>query len=322
MPFPSIPYQRLSSGLWIRQNVSESVRPAFFWTGYEDWPYATHGGTILLVQFNHQVFGLTCRHIFGDGINRFEESNLFVPEVKLAKVGARNASIAEVCYPSSLKPDAIDTSISDLCLLRFSSDFGPSFFTCTAYVIDENTIATGFVGDELAVHGVLKEFTDFAVDPIEIGYCRLGFNDAGQLLHNPIARKAVAEYIKPPFSNLAGLSGAPVFNETKNALSGLVIKGRINERNECVIEYVDIYDIVKFLTAAERGDNDVFYRKSKPRPVTLKFGKDNLLGHAIVNWSWRTATVAQSNDSDTANHIIVDLDAPSKILSHQDLGRT
>jgi hypothetical protein len=58
--------QVLSSGLIIRQDFAEVVRPVFFQTEYEEFPYATHGGTLFPVVFRGRVYGVTCTHVFGD----------------------------------------------------------------------------------------------------------------------------------------------------------------------------------------------------------------------------------------------------------------
>jgi hypothetical protein len=38
--------QTLASGLTVRQDFSRAVRPVFFQTEFEEWLYATHGGTL------------------------------------------------------------------------------------------------------------------------------------------------------------------------------------------------------------------------------------------------------------------------------------
>ncbi|MGA7452190.1 MAG: hypothetical protein WBW73_13195, partial [Rhodoplanes sp.] len=58
--------QVLSSGLMIRQDFAEAVRPVFFQTESEEFLYATHGGTLFLVVFRGRVYGVTCAHVFGD----------------------------------------------------------------------------------------------------------------------------------------------------------------------------------------------------------------------------------------------------------------
>src|SRR5882757_8015263 len=54
----------LSSGLVIRQDFAAAIRPVFFQTEFEEFLYATHGGTLFLVSFRGKTYGLTCRHVF------------------------------------------------------------------------------------------------------------------------------------------------------------------------------------------------------------------------------------------------------------------
>src|SRR6266852_9221072 len=58
--------QTLRSGIALQQDFRDSVRFVMFETGLEGWEYATHGGTAFVVNFHGKLFGLTCRHCFGD----------------------------------------------------------------------------------------------------------------------------------------------------------------------------------------------------------------------------------------------------------------
>ena len=82
--------QVLASGLIIRQDFTEAVRPVFFQTEYEEFLYATHGGTLFLVVFRGRVYGVTCAHVFGD----FPHGRLFVAQVKRAQKGSSDMSPA------------------------------------------------------------------------------------------------------------------------------------------------------------------------------------------------------------------------------------
>jgi hypothetical protein len=43
-----------------------SIRAIFFQTPYEDYPHATHGGTLFIVKYRGRPYGVTCKHVFGD----------------------------------------------------------------------------------------------------------------------------------------------------------------------------------------------------------------------------------------------------------------
>jgi hypothetical protein len=94
-----------------------SVRFPIFETGYEEWPYATEGGTLFLVTFRERVFALTCRHVLGS----FDWRQLRVTE---AKFGKMFAPIRGLVYPSDPKGEAIDTDILDIALIEFAPEVG------------------------------------------------------------------------------------------------------------------------------------------------------------------------------------------------------
>ena len=59
--------QRLSTGITVRQDFKDSVRFVFFWTGFEGWEYATHGGTAFVVNFRGRPFALLDAASHDDG---------------------------------------------------------------------------------------------------------------------------------------------------------------------------------------------------------------------------------------------------------------
>src|SRR5258708_10626837 len=82
----------LSSGLIIRQDFAEAVRPVFLQTAYEEFLYATHGGTLFLVVYRGRVYGVTCAHVFGD----FPHGKLFVTQKKLAQKGSMPGHVTQL----------------------------------------------------------------------------------------------------------------------------------------------------------------------------------------------------------------------------------
>ncbi len=147
--------QTLSSGLLIEQDLKAAVRPALFQTDYENFLYATHGGTLFIVSFKGRPYALTCGHIIKD----FEFGRLFITADKFAKRGAKPATLKGLCYPSAPRDGAVDTDVVDICVVEFADTVDVSFFNSTAYVIEPKTVATSKRGDKLRVFGVLKEKT-------------------------------------------------------------------------------------------------------------------------------------------------------------------
>jgi hypothetical protein len=230
--------QKLSSGILVRQDIGDAVRPVFFQTDYEEFLYATHGGTLFVVRFRGRIYALTCNHVFKD----FPTGRLFVVNNKHAEKGSLPARIEGVRFASNLKGAAIDTDIGDVCLIEFSDQNPPDFFGDSPCVIDEKTISTSAIGHELLVAGVLKEKTSIAPPDLHIGYCNLQMRDDGPTDNDPVLRKASALFSEPEFKTVTGISGSPVFDKTTSALCGMVVRGGMNG-HECHIHYVDIFDI-------------------------------------------------------------------------------
>lgn len=260
--------QKLTSGLLVWQNIADAVRPVFFQTDYEDFLYATHGGTLFVVRFRGRVYALTCNHVFKD----FLPSRLFVVNEKHAQKGSMPARIEGIRYPSNPRGAAVDTDIGDVCLVEFSDENPTDFFGDTPYIIDEKTVATSNIGNELSVAGVLKEKSSIEDNTITAGYCYLQLKDGGPHGHDPILRKASALFREPSFSTVTGISGAPVFDETAKALCGMVVRGGMNDVS-CEIIYVDMFDILQLLDGVSAGADNTYYAKTisiaarPPKPI-------------------------------------------------------
>ncbi|MDR3450453.1 MAG: hypothetical protein P4M15_12045 [Alphaproteobacteria bacterium] len=252
--------QKLSSGIYIKQDFSDAVRFVFYQTNDTAYPYATHGGTAFLINYRRRIYGLTCHHVFG----AFEHHQLVITDAKRPLRGARVAKITGIFELSAASSDTSETDILDVCIIEFSEDTGSSFFKESAYVIDINTVATSEKGHKLIVSGVLNSKSYIADPAIEPGYCRLEFMDNGRQTSDPTTRQAIAEYHTPTFDSIDGISGAPVYDETSNALCGMVVRGSMNQ-TKCTINYIDIYDIIKALDAAHNGKPKASYQKTVDR---------------------------------------------------------
>ena len=251
--------QILSSGIWVEQDLNAAVRPALFQTDYEDFLYATHGGTLFIISFKGRPYALTCGHIFKD----FELERLVIAGDKFPQKGDPPAKVKEKCFPSAPRGDAVDTDVVDLCAVAFSDTVGVSFFNGAAYIIEPKTVATSKSNDKLRVFGVLKDKTHIDPPDILIGYCDLEFTDAGVPGSDPILRMAKARFLTPQINDITGISGAPVLNETANALCGMVVRGGMTG-NECTIYYIDITDIIALLEGIDRRATNLDYSKPSP----------------------------------------------------------
>jgi hypothetical protein len=248
--------QTLSSGLVVQQDFSESVRAVFFQTEFEDFLYATHGGTLFLVSFRGRVYALTCKHVFGD----FPEGTLFITQEKQGIKGSKPAPVAGAVFPSAPVGEAVGTDVTDICVIQFADDMAPDFFKGGPYIIDENTVGTSKAGHQLLVAGVLKDKTQIIPPDITMGFCLLELRDAGPYPSDPFLRHAEAQFSNPAFDNVTGISGAPVFDQTASVLCGMVVRGGM-VGNHCSIKYIDIFDITKLLEGVSNQAERAFYTK-------------------------------------------------------------
>jgi hypothetical protein len=168
-------------------------------------------------------------------------------------------------YPSAHRRDAVDTDITDLCVVEFSNEVTPDFFFGTAFPIDDHHAATANVGDALTVRGMLKNITSIDGHDIAVHWCRLEFTDLGPS-SDPTLRLAVGVYEAPQFDSVTGLSGAPVFNEVGQKLCGMVVRGGM-EGNACTVRYIDVFDIIRLLEAVVAGHEETDYSKQLARAV-------------------------------------------------------
>jgi hypothetical protein len=238
----------------IRQDVANSVRFVFFETGFEEWFYATEGGTAFVVSYRGKPYGLTARHV----LKGFQWQQLVITE---KKQGTKAAGIKAVYYPSAPNPNTVDTEVLDVLLIEFGPEVGPAYFEGTAYILDPRTIATSQDGHALLVAGVLKEQTEITETELAPQFCQLEFIDSGATRSDPTLRHAFSEFANPNFTAITGLSGSPVFDVTTNALCGMVVRGGMNG-NRCDIRYVDIFDIMQLIEGVHAGKSAANYTKS------------------------------------------------------------
>jgi hypothetical protein len=259
--------QVLASGLIVRQDFSDAVRAIFFQTEYEEFPYATDGGTLFVINFRGRRYGLTCKHAFGT----FDPRQIFITQDKLGVRGTKPAPIKGRYFPSAPIDEAVETDVVDLCAIDFEDDISSDFFGGAPYIIDEGTVGTSKLGHRLLVAGALKAKSEIMAPDITIGYCNLEFRDSGASTFDPFLRQAIAQFRRPEFDSVTGISGSPVFDQTANVLCGMVARGTMAE-DRCTIYYIDIADIVRFLEGINAGAASIYYTKFVERRVSLSSG--------------------------------------------------
>ncbi|MFG1184821.1 hypothetical protein [Xanthobacter aminoxidans] len=246
-------FQRLQSGLLIRQDFRKSVRNVFFDTGYPEFPFSTYGGTIFVVYFDKKCYAITCRHVLKD----FEWIQVAIAN----KRGGRwLAGVDSVISASSPQADAVDSEILDVAILELSNTAGLSFFSDNLYIIDVNTVSRSQFGDALSIYGSLKANSFFSNDAMRPVYVLIHGVDFPESSHDFTLRCARANVTNPEIKDLVGLSGSPVYNMSRSSLSGMVVRAGIKD---CIATfwYIDIYDIMQLLCAGHRGEADLKYNK-------------------------------------------------------------
>jgi hypothetical protein len=245
--------QTLASGIIVRQDFRTATRFAFFVTGTEEWPYATHGGTLFVVLYRGRPYGLTCRHVFGT----FNWGQLVITA---EQYGGGAVRLSQIAYPSEPRADAIDTDVLDVAVVLFADDVDATFFKGSAYLLDEKTVTTSRPGDALRVHGTLKTHSEITETEIAPKFCLLELVDDTPFSHDPTLRRGFGVFDQPEFADVVGLSGSPVFNVTQSALCGMVVRGTLRD-NMCTLWYVDIFDVCKLLEAVHAGHATTDYQK-------------------------------------------------------------
>jgi hypothetical protein len=109
---------------------------------------------------------------------------------------------------------------------------------------------------------MLKDASVIDGPDISISWCRLEFRDRGPSA-DPFLRQAHAGYASPEFTNLTGISGAPVFSANTGKLRGMVVRGGTDGKL-WTIHYIDVFDIIVLLEAVVAGHDAADYAKSIP----------------------------------------------------------
>lgn len=241
-----------------RQDFSEAARFVFFASDIPEFPFWTPGATAFVVNFQARPYVVTCGHAL-DQADRNDE-----PVITNTKFGNTAVRAKRVHRVHDLDGEQLDADMADVVTLAFDDNVAIEAFAGTAYVVDEKTVGTSEHGDDLLVHGALKERSYISETEISPHFATFEFSDAGATSEDPFIREAVAEFRDADFQSLAGLSGSPVFNDTRQQLCGMVVRGGI-AGPICRIRYVDIFDIVKLLESIHSDNARVTYNKTVAR---------------------------------------------------------
>jgi len=230
------------------QLFESSVRPVFFETGLEDFFYATHGGTLFLVEFMGRPYGITCGHVFGD----FKPGTIVVGQDQVPKKGCKAAGIKGIWHPTNPTGEAVDSDVLDMAVLDFHEGIATDFFRGSAYLLDGDTAGSSEKGHFLQVFGTLKSQTKIEPPNIIWGFGHMDFYDRGESTSDAVLRVGEGKWVESTIDNITGISGAPVMDRTTGKLCGMVVRGRVESGN-AIIYFIDILDIIHFLNSSIGG---------------------------------------------------------------------
>ena len=238
----------------VPKEIADSVRFVCFETHLEDFRLATNGGTAFVVRYKGTPFGITCRHV----LNGFDIDDLVITD---ARFGQKVAGVSGMYYPGNLKDDFEASDLDDVCVIAFHRQDG-NFFDC-AYDLDRLTAATSEPANRLIATGFLKQKSSINPPHLFAGLCFLQFTDAGVAPFDHALRRGLATYSNPDFASISGMSGAPVYNLSNNALCGMLTRGGLQSDGACTVYFIDVFDIIQFLDAVSAGSDKVSYLKDR-----------------------------------------------------------
>jgi hypothetical protein len=239
--------------------LKEASRFIMFETPYSGYEVATNCGTLFLVELEGTPYGLTARHNLHD----FCWSDLLVTDHRF---GTKTAGLRAVHYLQAAIAAAVGSDLSDLAIVCFSDTVTPAFFGGSAFNISQPFLALSDAGDDLLAYGNIAETSHLDNTEIHATFAELGFRDVGPNAADVVLRDAEALWDQSHITNLAGMSGGPVFNLTKGGLTGMMVRGGVTGLNSAKMHYIDIADIVRVLHAVHDNEPMGAYIKVIERP--------------------------------------------------------
>lgn len=240
--------------------LKSATRMPFFETGVEGWDYATYGGTVFLVEVEGKPYAITASHVRRD----FAWKELCITD---EKHGREIAGLKTVHHASDLVGDAEGTDFGDIAVIEFSDDVTTDFFAYL-YPLNAETTDRAETGDALIAYGSPKQMSEIDDETIKPVFAALGFVDTGPHAHDGFLRTAAGRWADPVLTSLSGMSGGPVFNTTKDVLSGVMIRGGVNGQNASA-KFIDIEDVMQLVGAIHSGKSGMTYLKTVKHPASI-----------------------------------------------------
>jgi hypothetical protein len=175
-------------------DFTKSARPILFYTGIDEFPLATYGGTAFVVSYIGRPYAITCKHVFKD----FDVRQLALFATQSPTHNPTSAKIKMFCYPSSPTGPSADSEVTDFCVIEFDDAVSTDFFEGGAYPLNEQTICSSATHDRLVLFGAVKEKIVITPHSVTVGFGGLEARDAGPSA-DYFVRYGVAQYLDPHF---------------------------------------------------------------------------------------------------------------------------
>lgn len=228
------------------QAIKDATRFVLFETDVPDFEIATHGGSMFVVKYKSVPYAITAKHNLHD----FSWVQLIVTNTRS---GMMTAGPSAIYYASEPTGAAEGSDILDIAVIEFADDVTPDFFKQTAYDLSPSSLAMSEPGDALIVYGALTEKSELVDRQIIPQFAELQFSDTGPAATDPVLRSAIAKWVGLDFRSIAGVSGAPVFNVTKDGVCGMTVRGTLRDDGTSIIYYIDMPDIFRLLDNIAAG---------------------------------------------------------------------
>lgn len=226
--------------------LRDAIRWVFFETDQAGWEYAWHGGTLFVVLFRGVPYGITAKHNRHD----FSWQQLCVTN---QRVGWRVAAINGIYYPTVVAGAHLDSDLGDVAVVEFGPEVGAAFFGGSIYQLEERSISLAGDGDNLTVYGVLSDQSSIDDRSISPSYATLGMEATRATATDPVLGHAIGQWRGHAFKSISGISGAPIFNESRGGLTGMVVRGTLQDNGVCNVWYVSIPAILTLLSGISDG---------------------------------------------------------------------
>lgn len=243
------------------QSLKDACRWICFHTNVEGWEVATHGGTMVLVAYEGTVYALTAKHNRHD----FRWGDLIIGKSRVCNevVGPRG-----ICYASVGVGRADQSDLLDIAIILLADDVRPDYFAGAIYDLDREPVCASHLDDDLTIYGVVSSESEIDERDIRATFGELGFVDIGPNSHDIVLREAKGQWLESQVTNLAGISGCPVYNASQGGLCGMVLRGGVATTGIATIHYIEMRDIAVLLDSVHQQKSSGLYTKIVAHPIT------------------------------------------------------